>query len=157
MSSEPGTDLVLANPRTGEILTLDSETEDLAHWLDAVRALEWDIRTNKRIVSQEIHARMDKAATWTLHLPGLKVTGQSPAPEETWSGPELREALYDLVERGLISVEAADAAVETVVTYKPRKAGITALRKLGGEVAETVNRLCQQSERERRIHVTVVQ
>jgi hypothetical protein len=85
---------------------------------------------------------------------GLKITGQSPAPVEEWDGLELRTALLDLHARDHIELAAVYAAVEAVTTWKVRKAGITALRKLGGEVAETVDRLCQRSERERRVSVS---
>jgi hypothetical protein len=149
------TEIALLDPKTGEQLTLDHPTEDLARYLDSVRSLEWELRTQKRLVTEELLARMDKSASWTMHLPGMKVTGQSPAPEESWNGAELREALLRLADEGVITAEAVDAAVETVVSYKPRKAGISALRKLGGPVAEVVDSLRRLDQRDRRVSVTV--
>lgn len=151
------------NPTTGEALTLASPDEDLARYLADVRDLEWQLRDTKRHVSKELLRRMDLAASngakgaWTVHAPGgLKITGASPAPVETWNELELREELLRLVDEGLLGAAAVDAAVEPVVTYKVHKSGIRTLRALGGRVAETVNRLCREEEKERRVTVTRV-
>lgn len=141
------------NPLTGEALTLASPDEDLARWLADIREVESVIRENKKIVQREILSRMDRSASWTVRVPGFKLTGQSPAPVEEWDGVELRTALLGLVDEGLLTIEAVDGAVETVVAYKPRKAGIVKLRKLGGRVAETVDLLARASEPERRVSV----
>lgn len=143
-----------ANPVTGEVLTLAAETGDLGRYLADLREFESVLREHKRIVSRELLARMDRAASWTFHAGALKLTGQSPAPVREWDGAELRDALLGLVDEGLITVEAVDAAVETVVSFRPRAAGISALRKLGGRVVEVVDSLCRESERERRISVS---
>jgi hypothetical protein len=39
------------------------------------------------------------------------------------------------------------------VDYKPRAAGISALRKLGGEIADIISRHATTSERQRRVKV----
>lgn len=143
-----------ANPLTGEVLCLTSPSLELGRYLADIREFESVIREHKRMVSRELLARMDKSASWTMRLEGVTITGQSPAPAEEWDGAELREALLALVDDGLLTIEAVDAAVETVVTFKARKAGISALRKLGGEVAGVVNRLCRSEERERRVTVS---
>ena len=150
------TELVqVVSPRTGEIIPLDARTDVLAGFLLDVREMESMLREAKREVTREILNRCDRQASWTLHLEGgLKVTGQSPSPSEEWDGPALREALLDHVDAGRLSIEAVDAAVETVVSYRVRKSGVAALRKLGGPVADTVNQLCQQTEKERRVSVT---
>jgi hypothetical protein len=149
---QPSTHLV--NPATGEALTLESPSPDLGRYLADIREIESVVREHKRIVSRELLARMDRTASWTLRAEGLKIVGQSPAPPEEWDGAELRQALLKHVDAGRLSVEAVDAAVETIISYKPRKAGITALRKLGGPIAETVNGLAHTAERERRVTVT---
>lgn len=144
-----------ADPLTAEVLTLDSESGDLARFLTNVRELESVLREHKRMVTRELLTRMDRSASWTMRVEGgLKITGQSPAPAESWDGAELRTALLELVDAGVLAVEAVDAAVETVVSYRPRKAGITALRKLGGDAAAVVERLCVVSEPERRVSVS---
>lgn len=133
------TSVQLVNPSTGELLTLDSPTEDLGRFLADMREHESLCREAKRAITREVVARMDKGATWTLHVEGLKLSSQSPAPVEEFDGPALHEALQFLVDEDVIGVEALDAAVETVISYKPRKAGINALRKLGGRVADVVD------------------
>lgn len=146
----------IVSPATGEVLALDAPTEDLAGWLVDVRDWEAQARDAKRVVTAEILSRLDRGASWTAHFPdaGIKISGDSPAPVEEWDGAELRTFLLDLVDEGVITVEAVDAAVQTVVTYKPRKAGINALRKLGGRAQEVVDALCRTVERDRRITVT---
>jgi hypothetical protein len=144
-----------ANPVTGEVLTLAAPTEDLARFLADLRDLESRFREAKGIVTREITARLDRQAKWTLHLPGgLKIRGQSPAPVEEWDGLELRSALLELVDEGVVDIEAVDAAVETVVTYKPLKRGINSLRKLGGRVGAVVEAHRRESEPERRVSVS---
>jgi hypothetical protein len=153
-SSEQGNDLVIR--ATGTVIDLDADSRALAFYLLDIRELQSELREATKAISREILNRQDRMASWTMRLDGVKVTGQSPQPSEEWDGAELHEALMALVDRDLLSVEAVDAAVETVVTYKPRKAGITALRRLGGEVAATVNRLCRSEEKERRVSVSRV-
>jgi hypothetical protein len=149
---QPSTQLV--NPATGEALSLESPSPDLGRYLADIREFESILRESKRIVSRELLSRFDREASWTHRFDDLKIVGQSPAPSEEWDGAELRQALLEHVDAGRLSIEAVDAAVETIVSYKPRKAGITALRKLGGPIAETVNRLARTAERERRVSVT---
>jgi hypothetical protein len=142
------------SPATGEFISLDSPTEKLGECLADIRDYESLLREAKRALTTELLARFDRNAQWTVHAGGFKLSGQSPAPVEEWDGAELRTALLGLVDADLLSIEAVDAAVETVVTYKPRKAGINALKKLGGRVGEVVESLRQESERERRITVS---
>lgn len=138
---------------SGEVLSLDSPTEDLATWLAEVREHESLLRETKRAVTQELLARMDKLAHWTINAAGLKLTGQSPAVVEEWDGAELRTALLELFDNGTLSIEAVDAAVEQVTTWKPKKAGINALRKLP-HVAPIIEGLRQEREPDRRVTVS---
>lgn len=154
MTSELDTKPIqVLNPITGEVLTLDSSTAALGQALGDIREFKSLLDETVRAISGELHARMDQEALYTVHTPGLELRGQSPAPVESWDGVELRTALLELSDAGTLSIDAVDRAVETVVTYKARKAGIVALRKLGGEVEQTIDSLCQRSERERRITV----
>jgi hypothetical protein len=149
----PTTSIQLVNPSTGEVVELDGPTESLAEFLADMREHESLCREAKKLVTREVVSRMDKSATWTLHVAGLKLSAASPAPTEEFDGPELKEALHALVEEGVLSIEAVDAAVETVVSYKPRKAGINALRKLGGRVAEVIAEHCREVEKDRYVSV----
>lgn len=144
----------IVSPSTGEVLAPDSPVEDLGRFLTDVRSHESEVREAKRTVTRWVVARMDSAASWSLHAPGFKLTAPSPKPTEQFDGPALREALLPLVDEGVLSVEAVDAAVEPVVTYEPRKRGINALRKLGGRVEEIVNAHATPVEKERYVTVT---
>jgi hypothetical protein len=68
----------------------------------------------------------------------------------------LRGRLEELVADGLLSMEAVDAAVEVVTGFKARAAGISALRKLGGVVAEAVEECSVSVEKPRRVSVSRV-
>lgn len=150
----PTRSIQLVNPSTGELVELDGPTEALAEFLADMREHESLCREAKKLVTREVVSRMDRQAAWTIRAAGLKLSAASPQPTEEFDGPELKEALHALVEEGVISIEAVDAAVETVVTYKPRKAGIVALRKLGGRVAEVVDAHSREVEKERYVSVS---
>ena len=105
-------------------------------------------------MSAELLSRFDREAKWTAHVGDLKITGDSPAPAESWDGADLFAALTDLVEAGVISIDAVNAAVQVETVYKPRKAGLTALRRLGGRAAEVVDALAQSVEKDRRVTVS---
>lgn len=130
-------DVQLVDPSTGELLTLDATTDLLGEFLDHVRDVEAQLREQKRAVSRELHARMDREGLWTVRLPGLTVSGQSPARVE-YDGDQLHDALEQLVAADLISETASLAACESVTEWKPKVAGINRLIKLGGRVAELV-------------------
>lgn len=142
-----------ANPVTGEVLTLDSPDVDLGRYLSDLREFESVLREHKSMVNRELLARLDKRRSWTSHLPGMKLSAPSPKPDESWDGAELHARLLEFVDRDELDIEAVNAAVAIVTRYEPRKAGINALRKGGGPVADVVNELCVESERNRYISV----
>jgi len=146
------TDLIVS-PRTGEALTLYSPTVDLAGLLADLKDYENGLKDTKRAISDELLRRLDANASWTEHLPGLKLSAPSPAPVVAYDAPALRDALLDLVDESLLTVEAVDRAVEMIVSYKASAAGVKALVKLGGRVAETVAAHAASSERTRYVSV----
>lgn len=142
------------NPISGEVLTLAAHDEDLGRYLSDVREYESMIREAKRTVNRELLSRLDRRAKWTVHLPGgLKLSAPSPKPEESWDGAELRAELLSFVDAGTLSIEAVDSAVEQVVSFKPRKTGINALRALGGDIAAVIDRLVTKAEKDRYVSV----
>ena len=144
----------LANPLTGEVLTLASPDEDLVKLLDDLKEYGSVIQEHRRMVGRELIARLDRQAKWTAYAGDFKFSSASPAPSEEWDGIELRTALLGFVDAGKLSIQALDAAIETVVTYKVRKQGVNALRKLGGRIAEVVDELAMRIERgERSVRV----
>ncbi len=145
----------VVSPITGEQLELDRPSTDLAQFLADVREAESLLREAKSLVGGELLRRLDQGACWTLHLDGgLTIKAPSPAPAEEFDELALRDDLAQLVEDGTITEAAAAAAVETVVTYKVRKAGITALRKLGGTIAATIDRHARPVEKPRYVSVS---
>lgn len=144
----------IVNPATGEVLNLDAPTTDLARYLADMRDIEARWRDIKSVVTGELLRRMDATASWTLHLDGLTVKGASPQPVEEYDAAALRDALLELVDDGTLDIAAVDRALALVVSVKPHAAGIKALRKLGGKVAETVDAHARTVERRRYISVT---
>lgn len=130
MSTEAvGQPITVVSPRTGEVLSLDSPTEDLGTYLADVREFESLLKEAKGVVGRELLERMRKQACWTIHAGGLKLSAPASDTEEQFDGAALREALLELVDRGELAIEAVDAAVEVVTDYKVKRAGVNALRK----------------------------
>ena len=154
---------LVPNPLTGEVIDLvDAPDVELAEFIENLDNARAAVQDAKRIVSDEAIRRMDVAAMWTLRAGPYQMRTASPEPEELYgekrrieyqNGAALREALNRLVDEKLISVEAADAAVETVVLYKVRKGGVLKLLKLGGKVAQTVREHAFHAEKRRYVSV----
>lgn len=154
MSTEPDTlPGPLVDPRTGEMLPLDADTGTLAGWVDQLADLERHAREVRARIGEELLHRLDRSAKWTHHLDGFTVTAPSPAPVVEWDAVALRATLRDLEDEGVIDEEAVQAALEVVITYKARTAGLNALRKLGSDVAERIAACGHEVERRRTVKV----
>ncbi|CAA9323630.1 MAG: hypothetical protein AVDCRST_MAG68-2108 [uncultured Gemmatimonadetes bacterium] len=124
----------LFDPATGEELVLaDAPLETLAEVRELIRADEENQRLAKQALDAELHARMDRENTLTLHVDGFDITGK-PAEVAEWSVEELRVELERLVTDGVLSEEAARKALRPVVVLKPQAGE---LKKLAGRF-ETV-------------------
>jgi hypothetical protein len=130
---------LLPVPVTGEALDLAADDETLIEAVDRIRDLERQLKEARDIVAHELIVRMDSRAKWTITAGHWKATAPSPAPKVEWDTERLRETLAGLVIDGTIATEAAESALERVVTLKPRVAGINALRKLGGDIQERID------------------
>lgn len=147
-------ELQVFNPTTGEILQLDAPTADLANVFWDIDLYIARLRGVKEDIQRVILERMARDARWTLHLEGgVTAEGRLRGQTESWDGAELRGRLLELVEDGTITIEAVDRAVEQVVDFKVKKAGVQALRKLGGRVAAYVDSCCFRSEPQRYVKV----
>ena len=145
---------IVVHPLTAEAVELASaSTDDLAILLDSVKDYESRLREVKSLVSREVLRRQDHAASWTTRAGGYVLKGSSPAPAEEFDALALRSELLGLVDEGALTIEAVDAAVETVVSYRARKAGISALRKLGGVIAQIVDRHATPIEKTRYVSI----
>lgn len=141
------------NPRTGEVVSLDASTEELAAWLEDVRSWEQEfLRPCKRAVEEVLLERMDHEASYTLRAGRLEITGDGPGRVE-YEEEILRNRLRPFVDDGTISRDAYAAAVKEVVTYRPMARGINALRKLGGQVAVAILEAERPSSKPRRVTV----
>lgn len=142
-------------PVTGEALDLTAPSPELARVLDDLRSFEQEIREAKQFISDELLARMDRDASWTLHVDGFKIEGDSPAPRAEWNIDALRATLADLLSDGRISEDAMDAALKVEIAYKPQARGLNALKKLGDDVEERIDACSTPVERQRRVRVSV--
>jgi len=133
--------VALIDPQTGELIDLDDATDLLiAQTLDDVDDLRGRLADYRSALGAEILRRMDARASWTTRAGGFKLSAPSPAPVVSYDGAALWEELGRLAEHGRFGLEALDAAVRQVVTFKPRAAGIKALAKLGPDVAQLIDR-----------------
>ena len=136
-------DLVrLFDPATGEEIDLSLCSDaTLANLRDMIRDAEDEQRLAKRQIDGAILDRMDHRKKWTLHADGYTLTASSPEPVvEIPDAAALHGELMELVDTGELAVEAVNDAVEQVVTYKPRKRGLQAIKKGGGLAAEIIER-----------------
>ena len=126
---------VLPNPFTGEVIDLDAPTEVLAKELQQLRDLDTERKRLVAVVQREIIRRCDFDAKLTYHFPGFDLTADGKGRRE-YNGEALKKVLEGLLDDGLISRDAARAAIERTVSFKARRSGTNALEKLGGDVAK---------------------
>lgn len=144
-----------ANPTTGEVLTLDSPDVDLSRYLADIREFESVLREHKALVNRELLSRLDKSANWTRHLEGgLKLSSPSSEPSIEYDAEPLYWALQGYLERGELAPEAVDAAVEQVVTYKAKAAGVKRLAKVSAQLRDLVQEHSRETEKTRYVSVT---
>jgi hypothetical protein len=141
---------LIPHPATGEAFALDRPSEDLAFFLLEVREFEERLRQAKKLVGNELLKRMDKRGEWTMRVGGMEVRGISPAPSVEYDAQPLARDLASLADADLIDLETALEAVGAETVYKPNKRVLNRLKKLGGRVAETINRHSHEVEKERR-------
>lgn len=140
-------------PVTGEVLALTEPTDQLAAAIDEVAILQTQLAAAKRLIADELLERMDHEGVWTVHVPGFTVKGNGPGAVD-YDGEELARRLRRLVKAGVISQGAMTNAVERVPVWKPKKAGINALLKLGGAITEAVEACGTPSTKPRNVSVT---
>jgi hypothetical protein len=142
------------DPVTGQILELAKMSErDLGEFLDAAKLHVGLVREAQRAVKDEVLRRMDRACEWTIHAKGgFEISGDAPG-RTTYDVEVLRRELAGLVKNGTISKEARDRALKRETVYKPVASGINALRKLGGEVAKSIERAERAAEKPRDVRV----
>jgi hypothetical protein len=147
------------NPITGEVVALSDPADRLAGFVEDVRDLEARLRFAKQAVAEEMHRRFDRERKWSLTEGDFKLSGESDAEKWEWDAEALDRVLDRLVQIGKITPAAAEAAVETSVSYKVKAQGLNALRK-SPELApliEACGRVVPLDERRRKLSVSRVE
>lgn len=123
---------------------LDGPLSDLAAWTVEAEHARRIIDEARSLVGERIIDHLDRRASWTVREGDLEVKAASPNAGTTAYDPQ---ALYDtlrwLTDEDEITYEAWSAAVdwENPEPYlKVRQAGVNALLKRGGKIAEAINR-----------------
>lgn len=120
------TDLTIIDRLHGEILDVrDATTERLAQAVTNMQELRAQLADEEKLVSDELIARLDREARWTLSVgdprEGRVWVIKAPSPEAgtTVYPPDLLEhELRQLVERGTITADAAAMALKRTVTIE---------------------------------------
>lgn len=145
----------LFDPATGEEVDPHTATTDkLAELRDALRDYDETAKMAKKRIDTVLLSRMDAEAQWTVRVNGFKLTAPSPEPEVQYDGEALYEALARLAADGAISWDAVAEAVERKTVYRPVKAKLSKLRKLGGAVREAIDAHAEEVDRDRRVRVS---
>jgi hypothetical protein len=132
----------LFNPLTGNVVEFTDATDALVGMLDELAELRSLVQEAEGAIGAVLVERMDRAKKWTWTGPGIKATAPSPqADARDYDGEEVWQALLPFVESGELELEAFQAAVELLFTYKARVQGLKALKAGGGPVAAVVDRL----------------
>lgn len=121
----------LVHPATGEILELaDRTTDQLAELAAGAADYIRQVHEFRTAVEQVIAERMDRELSRTAQVGGWKLTVNAPTRDE-WDLDRLAQVLGELVERGVISVDAAGQVIEQPPPKpQPERVARTALNKL---------------------------
>lgn len=144
----------LIEPNTGELVLLsEAQTGHIAEIRDHLKDLRSQIDEANRILDREVLGRMDHRCSWTLHEGNLTLTAPAEKTQDAWDGAGLHLTLEDLVAEGDIAPEAMHAAVEEIISYKVKAAGVKALLKTGGHIAACILEHRTEAPRDRRVTV----
>jgi hypothetical protein len=144
-------DGIVIHPATGEITVLNAPVAELARWLAEARELDRQMKIEKQRITDELLARMDSEASYTLRSGGLEIKGDGPVPPTEYDAQALYTSLQEYVEAGVITKDALErAVVPQPVTYKARTQGLKALEKLNGGIVQAIQRHARPTEDYRR-------
>jgi hypothetical protein len=101
----------IVNPRTGEVLLLREATrEDIAAWYLHLLALRGEVERVVREAERRFAELSDKETTLGVTVDGYRVSVPGAQDRFVAADEDLRAALVELVEEGVISQAAADDA-----------------------------------------------
>lgn len=102
---------VVVIPGTGMVVSLDADAEEIARAWDELIETERDVKSVKRVISDEITRRLDFEGRRQITIGDLRL--ETTAPEEReWDLPALQSLLLQLVSEGTISEKKADACLK---------------------------------------------
>ncbi len=128
------------DPSTGiEVDLANDAAEVLAVVRDAIKEAEDTQRIAKQELDAELHRRMDRANTLTLHLDGWEIKGK-PETKAEWDPDALAVVLGELVEAGELTESAAREALKPTIVLKPMAGK---LKKLGERFPDVAG-CCEQ-------------
>ncbi len=134
----------------------DAELEQLAAFTENAEHLAAIAREAKGMVSDELLHRMDRKGRWTVRDGDFEIKAHPGSPQAgtvVYDSEKLWSALVVLAGSQVIDWDAQEAAVGMVYPepyLKQKQAGISALLKLGGEVAAAVEACRVETEPPRR-------
>lgn len=104
----------------GEIVNLDdADNQRLAEVITHTIDLRRELGEVEQLVSDELISRLDLDANWTWRGDGVTVTAASPERgSEDFPVDALETALQELIDKGVISREAAEKAVKRRITLQ---------------------------------------
>lgn len=124
-------ELHLLDRATGETIALTEAPDDLlCEALAEIDDRRRELADARRLIGDEVIARMDRQASWTMTAGGRKITAPSSAPEVEWDAEMLHGVLNALVVDKVITMDAALRACEMRVEYRPLARGLAALEKI---------------------------
>jgi hypothetical protein len=98
-------------PGTGEVLALDAPLQRFVGAWEQLVALDADLRSAKREISDEIARRLDHEGKRTLHLDDVTFEVNAPT-EKVWDLKELQGTLRELVAERTISEKKAERCIK---------------------------------------------
>lgn len=149
------TELVVANPATGEVISLEATTDVLAATVDDLKDWQRRIQSVIDAVSEELVARLDQENVRSAPVGDWEI--KTVAPTRTDFDPErLSAALAGLVETGAISGDVARRTVKCppLKDWKVDRRELGKLLNHSNPVVVEAVRACGESVPQRR-YVTV--
>ena len=153
-----GQALTVVHPATGELLDLAGQpTDQLVELVEGARDYQAQVADFRAVVEEVICDRMDRELSRTAQVGGHRLTVNAPTRDD-WDLDMLHEVLAELVERGVITGEAALAVIEQPPPKPvPERVVRVALNKLlkhpDGEVVEMLRECATQVPQRRTLKI----
>lgn len=150
-------DVAIVDEQTGEVIALvDASREVIAQGLRDIELRLNALVDLKRVLADALITRMDANASWTTAARGVKVTAPRPTRGQwDWDGADLAAILDDLVNEGVITLDAKLAACQPRTEFKVLLRGVDALMAIPGVAERILPARREAPEKPRRVKVEV--